>query len=315
MESKLGSSLRRAFDKLTKSSAISETEISEFKKDIQRALISSDVNIQDVMQISKEIEDKAREKMSSGFTKKEHLTKATYDILVKFLGGDKSKESLPQGKILFLGLFGAGKTTTVAKLSKMYSKRNIKVGVIGADVWRPAAYDQLKQGVHDLPIKFYGDPNEKDPVKIINKGMQEIGEVDVLFVDSAGRSGLDDELVAEIKAIDAALKPDETWLVMSADMGQSAGKQAAAFHDAVGVTGVILTKTEGSAKGGGALSACAKTGAPVLFIGTGEKREDIEFFDPTRYLSVIMGYGDLEGLLEKAREVAEEEALTPEEML
>jgi len=145
--------------------------------------------------------------------------------------------------------------------------------------------------------------------------LKKFKDKDVILVDSAGRSGLDEDLVEEMKNIHKVLNPDETWLVISADMGQSAGKQAQAFHDAVGVNGVILTKTDGSAKGGGALTACSVTEAPVLFIGTGEKVADIQVFEPARYLGSIMGYGDLKGLLQKAKELAEEASLTPEELL
>ncbi|MBR9707636.1 MAG: signal recognition particle protein [Candidatus Diapherotrites archaeon] len=313
----LGKGLRKAFDRLTKSSVISENEIGEFKKEVQRALISSDVNIQTVMKVSKEIEAKARDDIARGFSKKEHLVKGTYDLLVDLLGGEKRDFELKKSKILLVGLFGTGKTTTIGKVARLFSKKGYNVGIIGADVWRPAAYEQLKQYVSKLKnVVTYGEPDEKDPVKIIRNGFKALdGKYDVLLVDSAGRSGLDEELTKEIKAVHKIFDPDDTWLIIAADMGQSAGKQAQAFHDSVGVSGVILTKMDGSAKGGGAIAACAVTQAPVLFIGTGEKIEDLEVFDPQRYLSSIMGYGDLEGLLEKAADVAAESELSPEELL
>ncbi len=193
-------------------------------------------------------------------------------------------------------------TTTTAKLANYYKKRGLKVGVIGADVMRPAAYEQLQQLSEQLKIDFYGNPKEKKAEKVVKEGVEKLKGVDLIIVDSAGRSALDSELTEEMKNIHKEFRPEHTWLILGADMGQLAGKQAQAFHDAVGVNGLVITRMDGSAKGGGALAACAKTKAPVYFIGTGEKANDLEAFDSQRYLGRIMGYGDIQGLLEKAKE-------------
>jgi len=207
-------------------------------------------------------------------------------------------------------------TTTTGKLAKWYAKRGKSVGLVAADVFRPAAVEQLRQVAEKAKVEFFGIEGEKNAAKVVEKGLEKLHSKDLVIVDSAGRSALDEELVKEIKEISSALKPDETWLVLGADIGQIAKKQAQAFHDAVGVNGVIITKMDGSAKGGGVLAACHETKASVYFIGTGEKLDDFEEFDATRYLSRIMGFGDLQALLEKAKEIGEDEsALSPEEML
>tara|TARA_Y100000310_G_C20606536_1_gene775779 strand:- start:488 stop:1546 length:1059 start_codon:yes stop_codon:yes gene_type:complete len=208
-----------------------------------------------------------------------------------------------------------GKTTTTSKLAKYYGKRGLGVGVIAADSYRPAAFEQLKQLTEKAQIPFYGNPKEKIASKIVEAGLKELGKMDLIIVDSAGRDAFNDELVDEIKAIDKVLKADEKWLIVGADVGQLAKKQAQAFHKAVGVNGVIITRMDGSAKGGGSLAACNETKASVYFIGVGEKIDDLEEFDADRFLSRIMGYGDLQALLEKAKELQIDETLSPEEML
>ncbi|MBN1940969.1 MAG: signal recognition particle protein Srp19, partial [Candidatus Diapherotrites archaeon] len=191
----------------------------------------------------------------------------------------------------------------------------LKVGVIAADVFRPAAYEQLKQISEKAKIAFYGNPKEKKAEKVVEQGLKEFKGFDLVIVDSAGRDAFDKELVKEIKAVNKVLQPEQTWLVIGADVGQVAKKQATAFHDAVGVNGVIVTRMDGSAKGGGALSACSVAKVPVYFIGVGEKTSDLEEFDAKRFLSRLMGYGDLTGLLEKAKELAIDEEMSPEDIL
>lgn len=206
-------------------------------------------------------------------------------------------------------------TTTAGKLALWYKKRGRKVGLICADVHRPASFEQLQQLSEQVGVDFYGNKKEKNAVKIVQTALEELKKDDLLILDSAGRSGLDEKLIQEIINVRKAFNPDQVWLVLSADIGQLAKKQAQAFHEAVGVNGIILSKVDGSAKGGGALAACAETRAPVYFIGTGEKLADLEPFNAQRYLGRVMGYGDLQGLLEKAREISEVEELKPEDFL
>jgi signal recognition particle subunit SRP54 len=230
------------------------------------------------------------------------------------MGGKKTPTD-PK-KIMLCGLFGAGKTTAAGKLANYYKKRGKKVGVICADTFRPAAYEQLETNAKLAGAEFFGKKGEKSAGSVTREGIKDLEKkrCDLIICDSAGRSALDDELVKEIKEIDKEFNAEEKWLVIGADIGNLAKKQAQAFHNAVGINGVILTRMDGSAKGGGALVACNETGASVYFISTGEKVNDFEAFDSNRYLSRIMGYGDLEGLLEKAKE-ADLENLNPEEIM
>ncbi|HPC10449.1 MAG TPA: signal recognition particle receptor subunit alpha, partial [archaeon] len=300
--------LRDAIDKVRFSVHPDKSLIKEIIKDIQKALISSDVNIQLVLKISKEIEEKALEDLPPGITRKEHIVKTCYEILLKYIGGDLegTKIKLPENpeSILLCGLFGSGKTTSVGKLAKFYKKRGLNPGVICADTYRPAAYEQLQQLSTQGDFLFYGNKNEKSAKKVTLEGLDFLKNkgANLIIVDSAGRSALDEELITELKEIYSVFKPKYCFLVISADMGQSAKEQAERFNQAIGVNGVIITKLDGSAKGGGALTACYITKSPIYFIGTGEKLDDLEIFDANRYLSRILGFGDLQSLLEKINE-------------
>ena len=308
----LGDSLHKAMDKIQGAGAIDKDTINEVIKEIQRALIGANVDISTVMALSKKIEERAFKPAKEGMSQREHIVKVTYDALVEMLGG-KENPSEPK-RILLCGLFGAGKTTAAGKLGQWYKKRGKKVGVIAADTYRPAAYEQLETNAKNAGVAFFGIKGEKNASKVVRAGLAELSGNDIIICDSAGRSGLDDELVNEIKEIDGAFGADEKWLVLGADMGNLAKKQAQAFHKAIGVNGVIITRMDGSSKGGGALVACNETGASVYFISTGEKVGDFEAFDANRFLGRIMGYGDLEGLLEKAKEI-DLANVSPEEIM
>lgn len=307
-----GDKLKSAIDKIKNSMHVDKDLIKEVIKDIQRALISSDVNIQLVLKISKEIEIEAFEKIPEGLSRKEHLVKTCYDVILKYIGG-REVLKLPENPevILLCGLFGSGKTTTSAKLAKYYKKRGLKVGLLAADVYRPAAYEQLEQLSKQVDCLFYGEKNNKSAKEVSKNGMDYFKKkgANLIIVDSAGRSALDKDLVKELKDIFSQTNPKFSFLVISADIGQSAKEQAEMFNQAIGVNGVIITKLDGSAKGGGALTACYITKSPIYFIGTGEKIDDLEQFDANRYLSRILGFGDLEGLLEKVKELQESEDL------
>lgn len=308
-----GEKLRSAVDRLRGGRVDKET-VKESVKDIQRALIGADVEISTVLALSKQIEENAFGDLPEGVSRQEHVVKVTYDALVELLGGDGIGIPERPKRILLLGLFGQGKTTASAKIAKYYSKRGLSVGLIAADVFRPAAAEQLEQLGKKVGTPVFRMDGETNASKIVQKGLDHFKGKDLVIVDSAGRSGLDAELSDEIQGIQRVLNAEQVWLVMGADVGQLAKKQASAFHESVGVNGIVLTRTDGSAKGGGALAACHATKAPVLFLGTGEKVEDLEVFDATRYLSRVMGYGDLQSLLEKIQDVSAEEQLSPEEI-
>lgn len=305
----LGQSLRGVLKKIAGASHIDEALVKEITRDIQRALLQADVNVKLVLELTKNVERRAlTEKPPAGTSPKEHVIKIIYSELIGILGQPRP---LPISKqtIMMVGLYGQGKTTTTGKLGRYFNKKGLKVGVIAADVYRPAAYDQLKQIAEKVGISIYGEPGEKDAARIVANGMKEFQTMEVIIIDTSGRHSLESDLIDELKRIADVARPDERVLVLDASVGQQAGPQAKAFHDAVGVTSVIITKMDGTAKGGGALSAVAQTNASIVFIGTGEHLVDLEPFDPTRFISRLLGMGDLQTLLEAAKEnISEEQA-------
>jgi len=307
---KLGSSLKDTLSKIAKAVFVDEKLVNELVKDIQRALLQADVNVKLVFDLSKKIKDRAlKEETPSGLTKKEHLINTVYEELTAFLGGEGHKISIENKpfKIMLVGLFGNGKTTTAGKLAKFFQKRGNKVCLIQTDTWRPAAYEQLSQLGKQIDVDVFGMKEEKDPVKIYEKFEKEFEKYDVIIVDTAGRDALSDDLIEELNLLNKKVKPDNSMLVIGADIGQAAEKQAKAFHDTCDVKGVIITRMDGTAKGGGALSACAVTESNVNFIGVGEKIDDLEEFRPKNFVGRLLGMGDLEALLEKAKEAISEE--------
>jgi signal recognition particle subunit SRP54 len=305
----LGQSLRNVLKKITGASHIDEALVKEITRDIQRALLQADVNVKLVLEMTKEVERRAlNEKPPAGTSPKEHVIRIIYDELTKILG---TPRPLPIAKqtIMMVGLYGQGKTTTTGKLARYFHKKGLKVGVIAADVHRPAAYDQLQQIAEKVGVQIYGKPGEKDAAKIAREGMEHFSHMDVVLVDTSGRHALEDDLISELKRVADVVKPTERILVLDAAVGQQAGPQAKAFHDAVGVTSVIITKMDGTAKGGGALSAVAQTQAAIVFIGVGEHLTDLEPFEPTRFISRLLGMGDIQSLLEAAKDnISEAEA-------
>lgn len=300
----LSDGLQNAINRLKSAVIVDRKAIKEFLKEIQKTLISSDVNIKLVFELSKKIEERAVEEKPPGMlTKKENLIKITYEELVNLLGTGERLKIKKGDKLLLVGVQGSGKTTTAAKLARYYKKSGFNIGLICADTFRPAAYEQLKQLSEEINIPFYGEKGERDSLKIINAGIKEFKNSDLIIIDSEGRHKLNNELMRNINAVHTEIMPEKTLLVLDGTMGQQAGEQADAFRKSCGVDGVIVTKLDGSAKGGGALSACAKTNSPVYFIGVGEHIPDIEEFNPERFVSKLIGFGDLEGLLEKAKEV------------
>src|SRR5437870_5776158 len=310
---KLGDSLRAALRKIARSSYIDESLIKEIVRDIQRALIQADVNVQLALTITRELQRRALdEKPPPGMSPREHVVRIIYEELVKILGTSR-EVPIQKQRILLVGLYGQGKTTTAGKLAKYFQKKGLSVGLVAADVHRPAAYDQLKQLSEQINASFHGEPGAKDATKIAKAGVKALEAMDVLIVDSSGRHALEPDLIKEIESVGKAVQADERLLVVDATVGQQAGPQAEAFHDAVGITGVIVTKLDGTAKGGGALSAVAEVKAPIVFIGVGEKIDDLEKFEPPRFISRLLGMGDLETLLEHAQEAIDAqkaEALT-----
>jgi len=299
----LGNSLKGTLKKIANAAHVDKKLVKEVVIDIQRALLQADVNVKLVLNLSKTIEKRAlSEKPPAGMSNREHVIHIVYEELVNIVGGSKEL-SIKKQTIMMVGLYGQGKTTTCGKLAVFFKKKGLRPALIAGDVHRPAAYDQLKQIAEQVKVPFYGDKNEKDAVKVVKQGLKELNKSnDVIIVDTSGRHKLEDDLIDEMKEIFKATKPDEKILVIDAAVGQQAGPQAKAFNDAVDITGIVLTKLDGTAKGGGALSAASEVDAPIVFIGTGEHPSDFEKFDPAGFISRLLGMGDIKSLIEKAEE-------------
>lgn len=303
---RLGSSLHEALKKIFKAAVVDETAIKELIRDVQRALLQADVNVKLVLEISKRIEDRAiKEKVPPGISRREHIIKVLYEELTRFLGEKSVPLKVEPGKrkvVMLVGIQGSGKTTVAAKLARYYQKRGLKTALICADTYRPGAFEQLQQLANRIGVPVYGDPKSKQPVKIALEGLERFKNYDLVIIDTAGRHKEEQELIKEMKALEDKIKPDEVILVIDGTIGQQAMVQAKAFSEATSIGSIIVTKLDGSARGGGALSAVAATGAPIKFIGTGEKIDDIEPFVPSRFVGRLLGMGDLETLLEKVKE-------------
>ncbi len=301
--------------KILGSSSIDKKFVEEVVRDIQRALIKADVNVRQVKEISGAIRKRATsEDVLPTLSAKEHILRIVYEELLKGIG-EGLEIPLRKARIMLVGLQGSGKTTTAAKIAKYFKDRGLKTAVIAADTWRPAAYEQLKQLAEAYGIGFYGEKGAKDAVAIAARGCEVLKDYDMVIIDTAGRHALESELIEEMKEIAKVTKPDYKLLVLDAAIGQLASRQAKAFHEAIGIDGIIITKFDGTAKGGGALSAAREIGIPIAFIGTGEKVEDFERFDPAGFVSRLLGMGDIKALMEKVERVMKEEQIDAESFI
>ncbi len=295
----------RVVSRIKNSVLLDKREVDEVIRELQRALLRADVDVRLVFEVSKKVRERFfSEKVPPGFSKREVLLKILYEELVKLLGGEEPYEFRVDKRpkvVMLVGIQGAGKTTTAAKLAAYLAKRGYRVGLVCADTYRPAAYQQLKQLSEKVGARFYGEPGSGDAVGIARRGVEELRRMglDVIIVDTAGRHKEEKGLIEEMRKIASAVNPDETMLVIDSTIGKAAGKQAAAFHEAAPIGSIILTKMDGSAKGGGALSAVAATGARVAFIGVGEKVDDLKPFDAREYVSRLLGMPDLKGILQR----------------
>jgi len=281
--------------------SVDKKVVEEILTELERILLESDVSTDLVEELKNRIRKKClEEKIPPGLTLREHVLKTIYEELVNLLGG-KPCELLGKKRIMLVGLFGSGKTTSAGKLARYFQKQGLKPALVCLDYHRPAAPEQLKQLADKIRVPCYIDEN-KDPFSAAQKALEKFKKYDTIIFDTAGRNALDKELADELKRLGEIIKPDEVLLTIPADLGKVAKVQSEEFNKLVGITGIFITKMDGTAKGGGALSACAVTGAKVKFIGTGEKLEQIEVYNPERFVSRLLGLGDLQTLLEKAKE-------------
>jgi len=306
----LGSSLSNAIKKVMKAPVVDEKVVKELVRDVQRALLQSDVNVRLVLDLSKSLEKKILEaELPPGLSRRELAVKVVYDELTGLLGGEKTQlPKYPRGRptvILLVGIQGSGKTTSAAKLTWFFKKQGYSIGLVCADNFRAGAYDQLQQLAKKAGAEFYGERENKDAAEIARNGLRGFREkgIEIIIVDTAGRHKNEADLLKEMMQIAEAVKPDEITLVVDATIGQQAMQQAEAFNRVTRVGNIFLTKLDGSARGGGALSAVAATGAPIRFIGTGEGVEEIEVFSPPRFVGRLLGMGDIESLVEKVKEL------------
>jgi signal recognition particle subunit SRP54 len=302
----LGKGLYSALKKIFRVPIVDEATIKELVRDIQRALLQADVNVKLVLEISKRIEDRALgEKLPPGVSRREHVIKVVYEELTRFLGEKPTPLKIKTGKtniLMLVGIQGSGKTTAAAKLARYVQKRGLKTALVCTDTYRPGALAQLEQLAKRINIPVYGDSKTKNSVKVARDGLKQFLKYDVILVDTAGRHKDETSLIKEMKEMEKAVKPTEVILVIDGTIGQQAATQAKAFHEATPIGSILVAKLDGSARGGGALSAVAAIGAPIKFIGTGEKINDIESFVPSRFVGRLLGMGDLQTLIEKVRE-------------
>jgi signal recognition particle subunit SRP54 len=304
----LGRSLNDAVKKLLRLAVVDEKAVKELVRDLQRALLQSDVNVNLVLQISQAVEKKSlEERLPPGISRREHVIKVLYEELTRFLGEEPAKLAIEPGRhhvIMLVGIQGTGKTTAAVKLARFYQKRGMRPAIVCADTYRPGAYQQLKQLADRINVPVYGEPSSKDVHKMVRKSLEFFKDQkhDLIIVDTAGRHKDERELMSEMKELAEKVKPDEIVLAIDASIGQAAMSQATAFNEATKIGSILVTKLDGTAKGGGALSAVAATNAKIKFVGTGEKIDDVEQFIPSSFVGRLLGMGDVKGLVERVRE-------------
>jgi signal recognition particle subunit SRP54 len=319
----LRTGLRSALKKIVGASDINEELIDSLSKDIQRSLLQSDVNVRQVLSITKNLKERAlNEQPPKGLTKKDHIITILYNEISSLLGYtrthiihiDKTTStpedsfSFQPGKkniILMLGIQGSGKTTCTVKIARWLTRHGYKVAIIGADTWRPGALTQLKMNSIKIKVEVYGEEENKDPISIVKRGLEyyKSQDYDVIVIDTAGRHKEESALLEEMNEMNKVTNPALVLLVIDGTIGQQAYSQAKAFHDTAPIGGIVITKLDGTAKGGGALAASAVTGAKIIFIGTGERIDDLELFSPTRFVGRLLGMGDIKALLDMAKKL------------
>ncbi|KAG0641528.1 SRP54-type protein [Tuber brumale] len=300
----LGKRITSAVSDLARSSVVDEKIFDGMLKEICSALIEADVNVKLVSNLRKSIKHTVNFKeLNPNVNKKRLIQKAVFDELVKLVDPHSEPFKPKKGRsnvIMFVGLQGSGKTTTCTKLARHYQARGFKACLVCADTFRAGAFDQLKQNATKAKIPYYGSYTETDPVKVSREGVEKFKKerFDIIIVDTSGRHQQEKELFAEMVQIQQAVTPDQTIMVLDASIGQAAEAQSKAFKESADFGAIIITKTDGHAAGGGAISAVAATRTPIVFIGTGEHMLDLERFAPQAFVSKLLGMGDMQGLVE-----------------
>ncbi|MEC4893571.1 MAG: signal recognition particle protein [Oscillatoria sp. PMC 1051.18] len=304
----LSERLEDAWKKLRGQDKISQSNIQDALKEVRRALLSADVNLQVVKDFISDVEAKAQgAEVISGVSPAQQFIKIVYDELVEVMGESNvplAKADKPPTVVLMAGLQGTGKTTATAKLSLHLRKQNRSCLMVATDVYRPAAIDQLVTLGQQINVPVFELGTDVNPVEIARQGVEKAKEmgVDTVIIDTAGRLQIDQDMMGELAQIKETVQPDETLLVVDAMTGQEAANLTLTFHDQIGITGAILTKLDGDTRGGAALSVRGVSGKPIKFVGVGEKVEALQPFYPDRMASRILNMGDVLTLVEKAQE-------------
>ena len=303
----LGRQLDKAIRRIRRLPIVDKDAINALIQDLQRSLLSADVKVELVFQMTENIKKEATNTKLQKAKRKDFIIKLVHDELINLLGGKPAPIRIKPGKknvILLVGIQGSGKTTTIGKLAKYYKSKGYKVAALTTDTWRPGAYEQLVQLTEQIGVKCYGNPNEKNAIKIaVQETKKAINDGnDLIIADTAGRHKEEKELMKEMAIIEQKLKPNEVCLVIDGTLGQQAFAQAQAFSNTTSLGSIIVTKLDGTAKGGGALSACAATNAGIRFIGVGEKIDDLEEFEPSKFVGTLLGVPDIESLVQKVEE-------------
>ena len=309
----LSERLERSFKILKGEGRITEINVAETVKDIRKALLEADVNYKTAKQFTDRVKEKAMgQNVINAVRPGQLMIKITHDELAELMGGETQEINLKGSPavILMSGLQGSGKTTFASKLANyLQTKKGKKVMLVACDVYRPAAIEQLRVLGEQIHAKVYTGENESDPVKKAQEAIAEAKKFgyDVVIVDTAGRLAVDEQMMNEIAAIKNAIEPSETLFVVDAMTGQDAVNTAKEFNDRLDFDGVVLTKLDGDARGGAALSIRTVVNKPIKFIGTGEKMEALDVFHPARMADRILGMGDVVSLVERAQEQYDEE--------
>eukprot|EP00357_Protocruzia_adherens_P002246 CAMPEP_0114997646 /NCGR_PEP_ID=MMETSP0216-20121206/15019_1 /TAXON_ID=223996 /ORGANISM="Protocruzia adherens, Strain Boccale" /LENGTH=526 /DNA_ID=CAMNT_0002362059 /DNA_START=20 /DNA_END=1600 /DNA_ORIENTATION=+ len=304
----LGTQISGALRKLNQTTVIDEEALDACIKEICNALLLADVQVNEVLRIRKDIKTQVNAYSdASGVNKRKLIQQVVVSELTSLLDPDKPPYKLVKGKVnvvMFVGLQGSGKTTTCTKYAHYYKRKGWKTALVCADTFRAGAFDQLKQNATKTKIPFYGSYDETDPVKIARDGVDHFrnSNYEVIIVDTSGRHKQEEGLFDEMKQVAANVSPNEIIFVMDSSIGQACADQARAFKETVDVGSVIITKLDGHAKGGGAISAVAATESPIVFIGTGEHFDEFEEFQPKSFIKRLLGLGDIPGLFEAVRE-------------
>ena len=303
-----GNSLKKAVKKITNRGPIDKKAISQLKNDLFKALLEADVSLRIASEVVNKVENRSlTEKLPKKINRKKAMTNIIYEELIAIMGVKSYGLNLTPDSfniITLVGIQGSGKTTTVARIANYLKKEKWKIGIICADTWRPGALEQLSQLGKQLGIDVYGDAKQKKSIKIASDGIKifKKSKKNLIIIDTSGRHSVDKALLKELNRMHKKINPNENILVIDGTSGNQVEQQAQAFSSNCRIDSIVITKLDGTSKGGGAITASAITNSPIKFVGVGEKLNDLEVYDPTKMVSRLLGIGDLKSLIKEVKE-------------